>query len=39
MEKLTSIVSNFMQTQRLVKHVPEVATKKMKMSKVDAPLT
>jgi hypothetical protein len=28
-----------MQTQRLVKHVPEVATKKMKMSKVDAPLT
>jgi hypothetical protein len=34
MEKLTSIVSNFMQTQQLHQpYVPEVATKKMKMSK------
>jgi hypothetical protein len=34
MEKLTSIVSNFMQTQQLQQaYVPEVATKKMKMSK------
>jgi hypothetical protein len=34
MEKLTTIVSNFMQTQQLQQaYVPEVATKKMKMSK------